>query len=429
MWGPQHGHVHGQTIPTGSRHPTGDSLDLGKAALQQERVGQRAGVAVVGIDRTGEPAQLPTRPAGTANPRTVTPVLTGVPEGAVALSGARRPSRSHLGHVDLEQGIEGSCAVPGQHAGEPGHEARSDHQGHAAGSGPTVEAQQGPHIVDIIGDRHHRHLANECVPGQIEVVSVRSGQQHRVGVGRHPLRAVGGHGSGAERTNDRFGHGPVGITDDHFVHRGRRQQLASGSRPHGPRPHDGHPNHLPTTSRARPDGRSTRAHRLRPCQSMSGPESSRQPPLWGGIPPDPRSRRNAAMAAPAPNASAARRIAWIIGCVPSLGRRTRVDAGRSRRNPVPTLVTRDHVGLARIELATSPLSGVRSNRLSYSPEAVARYRWATPFATRWPEAPPRLQSPVPTPDPPVPPARQPLRRRARRPGPSPPRSRWPAAHP
>ncbi len=36
------------------------------------------------------------------------------------------------------------------------------------------------------------------------------------------------------------------------------------------------------------------------------------------------------------------------------------------------------VGLTRIELVTSSLSGMRSNRLSYSPGVVEPYRWGLP---------------------------------------------------
>ena len=40
------------------------------------------------------------------------------------------------------------------------------------------------------------------------------------------------------------------------------------------------------------------------------------------------------------------------------------------------------VGLTRIELVTSSLSGMRSNRLSYSPGVVEPYRWGLPGLNR-----------------------------------------------
>ncbi len=55
-----------------------------------------------------------------------------------------------------------------------------------------------------------------------------------------------------------------------------------------------------------------------------------------------------------PNATSARRIMVTTDCPPNGRRVYRASGGRE-------------VGLAGIEPATSPLSGVRSNRLSYSP--------------------------------------------------------------
>ncbi len=69
---------------------------------------------------------------------------------------------------------------------------------------------------------------------------------------------------------------------------------------------------------------------------------SRQPPVPGGTGAEPRSRSTAASTAPMPTAMVARRIPATLS---------------------PVLV----VGLAGVEPATSPLSGVRSNQLSYSP--------------------------------------------------------------
>ena len=96
--------------------------------------------------------------------------------------------------------------------------------------------------------------------------------------------------------------------------------------------------------------------RYEPCQSRPGPASSRHPPERGGATPDPRSRTAAATSAPMPMAIMARRNIFIVG-------------------------------LAGIEPATSPLSGVRSNRLSYSPDRVVN-------ATRWWSAEPLQTVPV-----------------------------------
>ena len=49
------------------------------------------------------------------------------------------------------------------------------------------------------------------------------------------------------------------------------------------------------------------------------------------------------------------------------------DRKHTVRSRLPTFVERGTaVGLARLELATSPLSGVRSNHLSYRPSAATK---------------------------------------------------------
>src|SRR5205085_6775750 len=106
--------------------------------------------------------------------------------------------------------------------------------------------------------------------------------------------------------------GGVGVEQRQVVDRSQREELAGGRGPYRPDTHD--------------DG----AHQYR-----SDSVSSRQPPRWGLAALPPRSRTRAA-ATPA-----------------------RAMANRARRFMM--------VGLAGIEPATSPLSGVRSNRLSYSP--------------------------------------------------------------
>ena len=89
-------------------------------------------------------------------------------------------------------------------------------------------------------------------------------------------------------------------------------------------------------ARATAPGPTTRTSSLPGDHRSSGPDSSRQPPWRGGVPPVPRKRKAAATRPAMPRATRARRSRAIVG-------------------------------LAGIEPATSPLSEVRSNRLSYSP--------------------------------------------------------------
>ena len=126
---------------------------------------------------------------------------------------------------------------------------------------------------------------------------------------------------------------------------GRRVPLGSAAR-RAARPH----RHRWTrvVSRDVPRRRPPRGFRCEPSQSRPGPESSRHPPVRGGATPDPRSRTAAATSAPMPMATMARRIIFIVG-------------------------------LAGIEPATSPLSGVRSNQLSYSPGLAGASPYRTPL--------------------------------------------------
>ena len=83
--------------------------------------------------------------------------------------------------------------------------------------------------------------------------------------------------------------------------------------------------------------------RSRGCDHFGSTGSSRQPPCCGGTPPLPRKRSTPATMPAADRAKMARRIIFTVG-------------------------------LHRIELWTSSLSGMRSNRLSYSPESRDRKR-------------------------------------------------------
>ena len=129
-----------------------------------------------------------------------------------------------------------------------------------------------------------------------------------------------------------------------------------------------------------------------------GPHSSSigcQPPCCGGVPPLPRRRSAPAIPTANPTAASARRINFTTSETtartdeaslrgarpchrhsPAPTRQASVaperpPEGQARRGTAPrsrTSVSESgEVGLTRIELVTSSLSGMRSNRLSYSP--------------------------------------------------------------
>jgi hypothetical protein len=243
----------------------------------------------------------------------------------VVLAGTRRPTGAHLGHVNLLHRLEAAGCVRGQQAREPGREAGADDDVQAALDRLSVEGQKVPRVVDVVGDRHH---GGAGVEGGLGVLPVppRAGEQDDVGVGR----AGDGPGRLTERRHHGLESGLARLHDAEFVDFSEEQQLAGGAH----------------ADRSRPD------HHGAHDYFSSGPLSSRHPPCCNGTGP-PRLNRTPAAAMPASTRAKAPRRSALTGAGPA-------------------------VGLAGIEPATSPLSGVRSNRLSYSPGVCAGHRLSPP---------------------------------------------------
>src|SRR5437667_9066657 len=109
-------------------------------------------------------------------------------------------------------------------------------------------------------------------------------------------------------------------------------------------------------------------------QRKSGPSSSRQPPLVGGTPPLPRSFTNPPTRTAITATIRPRRSAFMVGSVGLVARRASGQVGLEHPRTGPSWSAGEDacVGLGGIEPPTSSLSGMRSNRLSYSPEESRR---------------------------------------------------------
>ena len=238
-------------------------------------------------------------------------------------------------------------------------------RGHRSG----VQPQDRLHLLGIVGRGDHVAAGVEGGGHDLELLAGLSRDQDDVGrataVGpihpiglpqdrhRRPERGAQLVASllAASRDRDVRGAGPSV--------RSRRDQLSRGAGPDDAGAHDGHPG---------PD----RLGRVGSTQRRSSPVSSRQPPPCRGGSVEPRKRSTRPTSPPMATAAAARRRPRTVP-PRRVACRTRVPRGPDG--------TAGMVGLAGIEPATSPLSGVRSNRLSYSP-GTARTGWLTTRAGR-----------------------------------------------
>lgn len=211
--------------------------------------------------------------------------------------------------MDLLDAVEARCRVGRQHAREPGRETGADDDVPAALAGFGVEGEQRPGLVprvahrDDVGAPFQRQLGRGAVsagPGQDEHVA-------RSQLGRE---VVAGARRRTQRGHEGVAAGLAPGQDDELGDVGVAVQLPSGAGADCAGPdHDG-------------------AHYER-----SGPESSRQPPPWGGTPPLPRTRSAPATSAAAPNATRARRSALTATPLPGSCPRPMLTPGARRCTP------------------------------------------------------------------------------------------------
>ena len=212
--------------------------------------------------------------------------------------------------MDLVHAVEITREETGQQARKTGGKARADHHGarHAASHG--IEAEQIAHESRTVG--HHDNVTTrlEVTAGERDHVVVVDRDDNHIGITGRQLLIGDNARSRTERGRQVWTRAG---DDDQLANRVSGDELSCDTSADGARTDDG------------------RFHRRK-----STAETSRQPPCCGGTPPRPRTLIAAAT------------------------RPATVRARRARRSTFT-------VGLAGIEPATSSLSGMRSNRLSYSP--------------------------------------------------------------
>ena len=253
------------------------------------------------------------------------------------LSGAGRAAGADLRNVNLLDLIEFTRTMPGEDTTETGHESGAHDNRNAARPGFVIEFEQTTDLRGLIGGCDHGDALTHRPTSHLELRTGRRGNDDHGRVIADPA-AMPCDRTAAKIVDKALTPFEAGIADLERVDDAAGAQL----------PGD------PST------GRSSTEEQDPSHQRKSSPRSSRQPPVWGGTPPWPRTLIAAATAMPAPMATNARRIK-VIRPPPTM--------------PPDAVSTGSHspshgvwcVGLAGVEPATSPLSGVRSNQLSYSP--------------------------------------------------------------
>ena len=270
------------------------------------------------------------------------------------------PPGSGLGNGDLCDLVETISSMARQDTGQAGGHTRTDDDGDARGPGCCVEPEEVTNIFQGVAERHHTGPASHRF-GSNHTVSARGrGQNQHAGLAQHLLgssmsdHSDAGSNAKGDRSLDCFG---VDVMDMHDT-AGRFEQRTEHMGARGPDPDDGHIVLLTIVTEEDVVG-----HR------KSVPVTSRQPSVCGGTPPVPRIRNRAATIPVIDSAATTRRTNMNMSATVARKRKQTSPEGPAcsctnssleRSKTVP-------VGLTRIELVTSPLSGVRSNRLSYSP--------------------------------------------------------------
>ena len=148
----------------------------------------------------------------------------------VVLAGAGGPAGARLGHVDLVDPVEAGGPVGGQHAGQSGSEAGTDHQVDAALAGLVVEREQGLHVVDVVAGRDHV-LAGADEHGRLGGLGpTGTGEHDDVGVDRVGHVPMVDGGGVTQAVPHQLGPADAVVTDDDLVDVGG-DQLAGQTGP------------------------------------------------------------------------------------------------------------------------------------------------------------------------------------------------------
>ena len=204
------------------------------------------------------------------------------------LSGAGRAAGADLRNVNLLDLIEFTSTMPGEDTTETGHESGAHDNRNAARAGFVIEFEQTTDLGCLIGGRDHGDALTHRPTSHIELRTGRRGNDDHRWVVADPA-ATPCDRTVAEIVDKSVTSFEAGIADLERVDDAAGAQL----------PGD------PST------GRSSTEEQDPSHQRKSSPRSSRQPPVWGGMPPWPRTLIAAATAMPAPMATNARRIKVI----------------------------------------------------------------------------------------------------------------------
>jgi hypothetical protein len=297
--------------------------------VQQDRVDESGPVAVLAANGFGKPQQVPPTATGSVQPLAVVPTESAPCKRPMMLARAFGSACSMKRHVDLVEDVHSQRELARQQSSESRTRGGADHERDAAGSCPRFEVANSPHVVHVIRRRHDMMTVIDQRSDEIGLVRC-GGDDHdrcrqRIEIGQvHDLCDAGMRSQSSANI-------AVAVEG---------QDMSSVVR------------ELPRHSTA-DDSRPDDGNGLRSVGHDGGRVNSRHPPRWGGTPPLPRRRK------------------------PPATRAATMSAPRARLS----IFT---VGLTRIELVTSSLSGMRSNRLSYSPGVGEPYRSVTPGLNREP---------------------------------------------
>ena len=228
--------------------------------------------------------------------------------------GAGRPTGPGLGHVDLLDALEPGAPVGGQEAAEARSEAGPDGHGYPRPARCTSQGQHRDRLCQSVSHQHRRPSGLDRCLHRLELGTPGGRDDHGIGLDGGWEGMVFEDDPFSERAANPCQTVSRRVAEHDRVHRVGCEQLACNAGTDRTGTQDGHPH-----------------------QRSFGPERTLHPPDRRAVPAPPRRRSTPATAADTETAARAR----LITCM--------------------------DVGLAGIEPATSPLSGVRSNRLSYSP--------------------------------------------------------------
>ena len=265
--------------------------------MQQGGFGHLGPVAVVRVDRLGEPAQLATGACGTSDPFTVVQPERGAAERAMMLTGAGRAASAVHRYMDLVDDVKLVGEVAGEQPRQSRRHGRADDQRRPPNSYRLAELEQLAHVVEIVAHRNDRDTVAEQSARCLGMRS-RVGQHSCIGdLGMVEISCDAGHHPG-----DDCGDldSPV---DDGQPEITRLCQGLSDASSGDPGADDCDDRRLPHASRA------AGAHRLRHFWRR---DSSRQPPCCGGTPPLPRKRSTPNTVAAAERAKTARRSIFTV---------------------------------------------------------------------------------------------------------------------